>query len=130
MWCCALQRSRRWRSAILIGVIGGSGLYELFDDGEDLKLPTPYGEHVTITVGQIGGRDVAFLPRHGRKHSVPPDRIDARASIWALASLGVRAVISTTTLLPQLAASMFFVTTSRVCCSCSVGLNSMTSVPA
>ncbi|MGZ0711916.1 MTAP family purine nucleoside phosphorylase (plasmid) [Coraliomargarita sp. W4R53] len=78
-----------------VAVVGGSGLYELFEHGEDLEVPTPYGASVTVTLGRIGEHDVAFLPRHGREHSVPPHRINARASMWALASLGVKAVIST-----------------------------------
>lgn len=81
----------------MIGVIGGSGLYTLFDDGDgdNVRVSTPFGPAVGVTVGRIAGRDVAFLPRHGADHSVPPHRIDARAAIWALASLGVRALIST-----------------------------------
>lgn len=81
----------------MIGVIGGSGLYELFGDDHDASgstIRTPYGSAI-VTVGRIGGRDIAFLPRHGRGHSVPPHRIDARSAIWALRSLGVRALIST-----------------------------------
>lgn len=78
-----------------IAVIGGSGMYELFDRGEDLSVATPYGDPVMVTLGKIAGRTVAFLPRHGRGHSVPPHRIEARAAIWALASLGVRSLIST-----------------------------------
>ena len=78
-----------------IGVIGGSGLYELLDDGFDDHVDTPFGVAVRVTTGRIGSRAVAFLPRHGRDHSVPPHRIDARATIWALAKLGVRTLIST-----------------------------------
>ena len=80
-----------------IGVIGGSGLYELFpsDAVQELTVATPYGQPVTIAVGRISGRAVAFLPRHGKDHSVPPHRLNARATMWALASIGVRAVVST-----------------------------------
>lgn len=80
---------------LTVAVIGGSGLYELFEDGLERRIDTPYGTRVEVTIGRIGGREVVFLPRHGRDHSVPPHRIDARATIWALASLGVRALIST-----------------------------------
>jgi 5'-methylthioadenosine phosphorylase len=83
------------RREAAVAVIGGSGLYELLDGGEDIVIPTPYGDPVTVTVGHIAGRAVAFLPRHGRGHSVPPHRIEARSAIWALASLGVRTLIST-----------------------------------
>lgn len=79
----------------MLAVIGGSGLYELFDDSETVQIETPYGTAVDVSVGSIAGRQVAFLPRHGRDHSLPPHRIDARATIWALASMGVRALIST-----------------------------------
>ena len=82
-------------SPTLIGVIGGSGMYELVEDGHDLRIDTPFGGAVTVTIGRMAGRTVAFVPRHGRDHSVPPHRIDARATIWALATLGVRALIST-----------------------------------
>jgi 5'-methylthioadenosine phosphorylase len=78
-----------------IAVIGGSGLYSLFADGESerVDVPTPYGP-VVLTVGDLAGRTTAFLPRHGADHSVAPHRINFRANIWALASLGVRAIVS------------------------------------
>ncbi|WP_067181795.1 S-methyl-5'-thioadenosine phosphorylase [Microtetraspora niveoalba] len=78
-----------------IGVIGGSGLYSLLDDAEEIQVATPYGPPSdTITLGRIGGRSVAFLPRHGRGHVHPPHRIPYRANMWALRSLGVRQVIA------------------------------------
>jgi len=78
-----------------IAVIGGSGLYSLFDDAtsEKLVIATPYGE-TTVTLGELGGRDVAFLPRHGAGHTVSPHLVNYRANIWALASLGVKAIVS------------------------------------
>jgi 5'-methylthioadenosine phosphorylase len=78
-----------------IAVIGGSGLYTLFDaDSSTARtVPTPYGE-VTVTFGRLGERDVAFLPRHGSDHSVAPHLINYRANVWALASVGVRAIVS------------------------------------
>ena len=80
-----------------IAVIGGSGLYRLFDDEvpERFEVDTPYGASVLLTKGSIAGREVVFLPRHGADHSVPPHLIPARATIWALASIGVRVLIST-----------------------------------
>lgn len=77
-------------------VIGGSGLYRLFeaDSATVHTVATPYGS-VDLTLGVLAGRAAAFLPRHGAGHSVPPHRIPSRANIWALASLGVRAIIST-----------------------------------
>jgi len=78
-----------------IGVIGGSGLYRLMDaDSSDSRIiPTPYGP-ATVTLGEFAGRTVAFLTRHGADHSVAPHLIGYRANIWALASLGVRAIVS------------------------------------
>ena len=90
-----IDESSEAPTPITIGVIGGSGMYELLDDGIDRPVETPFGVTVQVTTGRIGGRDVAFLPRHGRDHSVPPHRIEARATVWALASLSVRALIST-----------------------------------
>lgn len=79
---------------IPIAVIGGSGLYELLDDGASRVIRSPYGD-AEVTVGTLGGRKIVFLPRHASRHSVPPHRINERANLWALASLGVRAVVST-----------------------------------
>lgn len=85
-------------AAATIGIIGGSGLYELFDAdaGRAIDVPTPFSATpARITLGELGGRPVAFLPRHGAGHAVAPHLIEARANIWALASLGVTAIIST-----------------------------------
>jgi 5'-methylthioadenosine phosphorylase len=78
---------------ISIGVIGGSGLYSLFDDPEKRVVETPYGT-AEVTIGELGGRRTAFLTRHGSDHSVAPHLINFRANIWALASLGVKAILS------------------------------------
>ncbi|MCK2213319.1 S-methyl-5'-thioadenosine phosphorylase [Actinomadura sp. ATCC 31491] len=78
-----------------IGVIGGSGFYSLLDDAEEIELATPYGPPSdVVTVGRIGSRSVAFIPRHGRDHRFPPHRIPYRANLWALRSLGVRQVLA------------------------------------
>ncbi|WP_289008157.1 S-methyl-5'-thioadenosine phosphorylase [uncultured Thermomonospora sp.] len=78
-----------------IAVIGGSGFYSLLDEAEELQVETPYGPPSdVITVGRIGSRTVAFLPRHGRGHRYPPHRIPYRANLWALRSLGVRQVLA------------------------------------
>ncbi|MFN0072331.1 MAG: S-methyl-5'-thioadenosine phosphorylase [Chloroflexota bacterium] len=77
-----------------IGVIGGSGFYSLLDDAREHIVETPYGEPSdAIAVGVIGDVRVAFLPRHGKKHQYPPHRINYRANLWALKSLGVRRVL-------------------------------------
>jgi len=78
-----------------IGVIGGSGFYSLLDDAEEIEVSTPYGPPSdSVTVGHIGSRSVAFIPRHGRDHRFPPHRIPYRANLWALRSLGVRQVLA------------------------------------
>lgn len=78
-----------------IAVIGGSGLYELVDPSSARvhEIATPYGL-ASVTIGQRAATTVAFLPRHGGGHSVAPHLINYRANIWALASIGVRAIIS------------------------------------
>ncbi|MDH6114842.1 5'-methylthioadenosine phosphorylase [Kitasatospora sp. MAP12-15] len=78
-----------------IGVIGGSGLYALLDDVTEITVGTPYGPPSdSLFVGAIAGRSVAFVPRHGRGHGIPPHRINYRANLWALHALGVRQVIA------------------------------------
>lgn len=82
---------------VSVAVIGGSGLYRLFDTGTETSVDiiTPYGPtSAPITIGVRAGRRVAFLARHGGDHSVAPHLINYRANIWALASLGVKAIIS------------------------------------
>ena len=78
-----------------IGVFGGSGFYSLLDDVREIKVDTPYGPPSdSFFLATVGGRSVAFLPRHGRRHTIPPHRINYRANVWAMRSLGVKAVIS------------------------------------
>ena len=78
-----------------IGVFGGSGFYSLFDDVREVKVDTPYGPPSdSFSLATVSGRSVAFLPRHGRRHTIPPHLINYRANVWAMRSLGVKAVIS------------------------------------
>jgi 5'-methylthioadenosine phosphorylase len=78
-----------------IGVIGGSGLYSFLDCVTEVTVETPYGPPSdALLVGEYSGRTVAFLPRHGRNHSVPPHRINYRANLWALRSVGVRQILA------------------------------------
>lgn len=78
-----------------IGVIGGSGFYELLTDAHTAEVSTPYGEPShPPAVGDLEGRRVAFLPRHGAEHRFPPHKINYRANLWALRSLGVRQVLA------------------------------------
>ncbi|MFI2237023.1 S-methyl-5'-thioadenosine phosphorylase [Streptomyces chrestomyceticus] len=77
-----------------IGVIGGSGFYSFLDDVTEITVDTPYGAPSdSLFLGEVAGRAVAFLPRHGRKHHLPPHRINYRANLWALRSVGVRQVL-------------------------------------
>jgi 5'-methylthioadenosine phosphorylase len=79
-----------------VAVIGGSGLYALLAEGAaEHRIDTPYGQPSDpITVATVGGRAVAFLPRHGRDHRFPPHRIPYRANIWALHEIGVRQILA------------------------------------
>jgi len=80
-----------------IGVIGGSGLYDpsMFGPSQEIKVYTPYGPTSdSIFLCQYKGRTIAFIPRHGRGHKIPPHKINYRANIWALKDLGVRRIIS------------------------------------
>lgn len=80
-----------------IGVIGGSGVYDLpgLKNIREYKLYTPYGAPSdNVIVGELNGKTVAFLPRHGRGHRIPPHRINYRANIWALKSIGVKWLIA------------------------------------
>lgn len=78
-----------------IGVFGGSGMYSFLDDTEEIVVDTPFGAPAApVTIGEIEGRRVAFLPRHGRDHEHPPHRVPYRANMWALRDLGVRAVFA------------------------------------
>src|SRR3982751_1539090 len=78
-----------------VGVIGGSWLYALLPDATEHEVSTPYGSPSDpITVAEVGGRRVAFLPRHGRDHRYPPHKIPYRANLWALRALGVRQILA------------------------------------
>lgn len=78
-----------------VGVFGGSGFYAFLDDTETVELDTPWGAPSgPITIGSIGDRQVAFLPRHGVRHEYPPHRINYRANVDAMRRLGVRALLS------------------------------------
>lgn len=96
-----------------VGVIGGSGLYELLDDAESLTCETPYGSPSgPVTVGAIGRRRVAFVARHGPSHELAPHQVPYRANLWALASLGVGSVFApcaSGSLVPEIAPGHFVV---------------------
>ena len=77
-----------------IGVFGGSGFYSFLEDVKEVAVKTPYGQPSDkISIAEIGGRSVAFLPRHGHDHRLPPHKINYRANLWAMKSLGVSRII-------------------------------------
>lgn len=82
-----------------IGIIGGSGLYDLdgFENREEIDVETPFGPPSDkIIGGTFAGRQVYFLPRHGKGHRILPTELNHRANIWALRSLDVRWIIAVT----------------------------------
>src|ERR671925_1730145 len=81
-------------SGELVGVFGGSGFYRFLDDVEEVPLATPYGPpSAPLRIGSVEGKQVAFLPRHGDEHTLPPHRINYRANVWAMREVGVRRII-------------------------------------
>ncbi len=78
-----------------IGIFGGSGFYNFVDKVEEVTVETPYGSPSdSVFITEIEGKRVAFLPRHGRKHTIPPQMINYRANLWAMKELGVTRIIS------------------------------------
>ena len=80
-----------------IGIIGGTGIYDsdLLKNTQEVNIDTPYGKPSdTITVGIFKGRKIAFLPRHGKKHTIPPHMINFKANIWAFKELGITRIIA------------------------------------
>jgi 5'-methylthioadenosine phosphorylase len=96
-----------------VGIFGGSGLYRLLDDVEEVALDTPYGPPAArVRLGEVEGRPVAFMPRHGDEHGLPPHRINYRANLWAMRELGVRRILGPSacgSLKPELAPGTFVV---------------------
>jgi 5'-methylthioadenosine phosphorylase len=82
---------------IKIGIIGGTGVYDpsILKNVYDEQVTTPYGT-VNYKVGDLSGKSVVFIPRHGSHHSTPPHLINYRANIWALKKLGVENILATT----------------------------------
>jgi len=77
-----------------IGVFGGSGFTSFLERVETVEIETPYGKpSAPVELGELGGRRVAFLPRHGTRHELPPHRIPYRANVWAMRELGVRRIV-------------------------------------
>ena len=84
-------------TAVEIGIIGGSGLYnmDIFVPTQEMQIKTPFGDpSAALVVGKIEGKEVAFLPRHGRDHTLSPSEVPYRANIFAMKKLGVRYIIA------------------------------------
>ena len=78
-----------------IGVFGGSGFYKFLENVQEVPVNTPYGiPSDSMFIGEIGGHKVAFMPRHGRYHTIPPHLINYRANVWAMKHIGCKRVIS------------------------------------
>jgi 5'-methylthioadenosine phosphorylase len=83
-----------------IGVIGGSGLYDskLLKNNSEMSVDTPFGSPSDlVTIGELAGRKVAFLPRHGKRHTIRPTDVNSRANIYALKQLGVQRIVAVST---------------------------------
>ena len=78
-----------------IAIIGGSGLESLLKASKTIQLETPYGTPPPISVGSVSTEEVAFLPRHGPKHDLPPHKINFRANLYSLKQIGVERIIAT-----------------------------------
>jgi len=80
-----------------IGVFGGSGFYSLLENAREVAVETPYGAPSDrLALGEVAGKRVAFLPRHGKQHQYPPQVINYRANLWAMKELGVTRIIGPT----------------------------------
>lgn len=80
-----------------IGVFGGSGFYSLIENAREVAIETPYGAPSDkLALGEIAGKKVAFLPRHGKDHRFPPHTINYRANLYAMKMLGVKRIIAPT----------------------------------
>ncbi len=78
----------------MVGIFGGSGFYSFLDDVEEVEVETPYGRpSAPVAVSEVGGARVAFLPRHGKRHELPPSRIPYRANVWAMREVGARRIL-------------------------------------
>ncbi len=80
-----------------IGIFGGTGIYDsgILENAQEVIIDTPFGKPSdSITVGIFKGRKIAFLPRHGKKHAIPPHLINYKANIWAFKELGITRIIA------------------------------------
>jgi 5'-methylthioadenosine phosphorylase len=97
----------------VIGIFGGSGFYRFLEDVEEVPVATPYGPaSAPVRIGRLDGAEVAFMPRHGDEHSLPPHRINYRANVWAMQEVGVQRIIGPSacgSLKPELAPGTFVI---------------------
>ncbi|MCD8025281.1 MAG: MTAP family purine nucleoside phosphorylase [Candidatus Gastranaerophilales bacterium] len=78
-----------------IGIFGGSGFYSFLNDVEEYEIETPFGKTSDkIAIGNVGGKNVAFMPRHGKNHNIAPENVNYRANIWAMKHIGCKSIIS------------------------------------
>lgn len=80
-----------------IGIFGGTGIYDsgMLENAKEITIDTPFGKPSdSITVGVFKGRKIAFLPRHGKKHTIPPHMINYKANIWAFKELGITRIVA------------------------------------
>lgn len=81
-------------TAATIGVFGGSGFYQWLENVRSVEVDTPYGKpSAPVALGTVGGRQVAFMPRHGPGHQIPAPNVNYRANVWAMRELGVRRLL-------------------------------------
>lgn len=79
----------------IIGIFGGSGFYSFLGDVKEYTIETPYGKTSDkIAIGKVAGKNVAFMPRHGKDHSITPGDVNYRANIWAMKQIGCKYLIS------------------------------------
>ena len=80
-----------------IGIFGGTRIYDsgVLQNSKEITIDTPYGKTSdSITIGEFNGKKIAFMPRHGKKHTIPPHMINYRANIWAFKELGVKRIVA------------------------------------
>jgi 5'-methylthioadenosine phosphorylase len=93
------SRRKNWKLKVSrkidVAIIGGTGLESLLKNEEQVRVGTPYGLPPPMSIGEIDGIQVAFLPRHDVQHSVPPHEVNYRANIYALSTIGAKRIITT-----------------------------------
>lgn len=78
-----------------VGIIGGSGLEKLLEEAEKIKVKTPYSPPIQVFIGEVSGKKIGFLPRHGIAHTIPPHKVNYRANIWAFKKLKAKRILAT-----------------------------------